>query len=149
MKQQGKATPKGRAKSTAMKELVIVFAPDGAFEEVQIKYELGQEWGTDEAKSKLFKWIERGPKRGKGRPPIFDKKEILTAAARAKVTEGKYLQIARARFGMTPRQLQDLVADNQEYFKRKVAQIRVTQHCPCVSCVQARLEDAKDPHTSK
>jgi hypothetical protein len=58
-------------------------------------------------------------KRGRGRPAIANLDEILTAAAAAKATKGKYTQIA-ARFGLTAKQLTDLVDYHKDDFDKIV-----------------------------
>ena len=58
-----------------------------------------------------------------GRPSIPNKIAILDAAALAKVTTGRYLQIA-ADWGLTRTQLIDLVRNNRTDFSRKEKELR-------------------------
>jgi hypothetical protein len=131
-------------KKTRVVEMLYLHGPGGVIKEVTFKYELGQEWdwtNQDEFLSLMTEWVKRVPvPKRRGRPPVLGKNEILTAAARARAMTGKYTQIA-ARFGMTPKQLHDLVADNAEYFNHQVAKIRVTQICPCSYCVEVRRKE--------
>jgi hypothetical protein len=61
--------------------------------------------------------------RGKGRPAVANKLQILDSAADAKVREGRYTQIA-ARWKLTPTQLIDLVRNNRAYFSARVISLR-------------------------
>ena len=61
--------------------------------------------------------------RGKSYLAIRNKLAILDAAARAKVRDGRYAQVAH-RWKLTRQQLHDLVRQNRTYFSSMVKALR-------------------------